>query len=285
MLGAAISPADGGVHVDAKLSIDDMPASQVLDFRRCICIIGATYFFVMTTFVVPIACFTTCVLILMPLMFINMKLFNKLENALCKLVNDHWVTTAYYCGLEIREYGTNVANYVNDKCLYLANHLGLIDHFIVMTALHTCGNVSGSWMWVIYNIWKFTPLGAMWILHGNFFVNGGLNQRIKLLKTFKEHLKKYFARHNYSWVVMYPEGSRFYLIRESAAAFAKKMGLKPLQHCAYPRTGAAHAVMEVLAPSKENPSVARIGEGEPIKYIIDATLGYPKGTVMDLGKN
>ncbi|CAJ0933656.1 unnamed protein product, partial [Mesorhabditis belari] len=281
MLGASISPAEGGVQVDGKMGTDDLPATQNLDFRRCIAFIGGTYFLIMTTFIIPVACFASCVLFLFPLMFINMNLFNKLEQRLCRLVNDHWVTTAYYCGVQVREYGTDVSRFIESKCLYLANHLGLVDHFVVMTSLHNRGNVSGSWMWVIYNIWKFTPLGAMWTLHGNFFVNGGPNRKAALLETFKKHLKNFFAKHNYSWIIMYPEGSRLYLIRESAASFAKKNGLQPLQHCTYPRTGAAHAVLEVLGPQKDG-EVARKGSGEPVKYIIDATLGYPKGNVVDI---
>ena len=62
-------------------------------------------------------------------------------------------------------------------------------------------------MWVIYNIWKYTPLGLMWTSHGNFFVNGGPTKKEKLLKSFRQHLTDYFWSWDYRWVVMYPEGS------------------------------------------------------------------------------
>ena len=90
----------------------------------------------------------------------------------------------------------------------------------------------------------------MWTAHGNFFVNGGAAKRESLLGKFRDHLCKYFMKYNYGWVVMYPEGSRLFLIKESAARFAEKLGLKQLNHCAHPRTGAAHAVMDVMAPKK-----------------------------------
>lgn len=151
-----------------------------------------------------------------------------------------------------------------------------------MTSLHDKGDVSGKWMWVIYNIWKYTPLGAMWTIHGNFFVNGGSDKREALLRTFKSHLKNCFSKFDWGWIIMYPEGSRLYLIRDAGMRFAEKLGLPPLRHCVYPRSGAAHAVIDQLAPTKENATVARCGWGPPIEYVIDATLGYPKGDVVDL---
>uniref|UniRef100_A0A0K0DQK8 Acyltransf_C domain-containing protein n=1 Tax=Angiostrongylus cantonensis TaxID=6313 RepID=A0A0K0DQK8_ANGCA len=66
------------------------------------------------------------------------------------------------------------------------------------------------------------------------------------------------------------------LIKESCARFAEEMRLQPLSHCVYPRTGAAHAVIDVLGP------LSRCGGGPPIEYIIDATLGYPNGIVPDI---
>uniref|UniRef100_A0A1I7WSQ7 Amidohydro-rel domain-containing protein n=1 Tax=Heterorhabditis bacteriophora TaxID=37862 RepID=A0A1I7WSQ7_HETBA len=82
---------------------------------------------------------------------------------------------------------------------------------------------------------------------------------------------------------MYPEGSRLFLIKESCIRFAEKLGLQPLKHCAHPRTGAAHAVMDVLAPSQDDVNISRCGARPPVEYIIDATLGYAKGDVPNIG--
>jgi len=132
------------------------------------------------------------------------------------------------------------------------------------------------YLWVIYNIWKYTPLGLMWTTHGNFFVNGGSSRRTAVLQQFREHLSHQYWKQDYGFVVMYPEGSRLFLIKESGARFAEKNGLKPLKHCAHPRTGAAHAVLDVCGPKE--------GRENPIEYVIDCTLGYPKGDVVELGK-
>ncbi|VDO71429.1 unnamed protein product [Heligmosomoides polygyrus] len=235
---------------------------------------GAAYFVVMTAIVVPVACVSTVVL-LFPLIYLNLPLFNYLENHLCKLVNNHWVSASVHCGLNIVEYGCDIRAYAEKRCLFLANHLGLIDHFVLMQSLHN----KGRWMWVIYNIWKYTPLGVMWSAHGNFFINGGKARKVALLSSFKKHLCNTFYKFDYRWIVMYPEGSRLFLIKDSCARFAEKIGLPALRHCGYPRTGAAHAVLDVLGPAT---SAQKLEAGPAVEYIIDATLGYPKGAVPNI---
>ncbi|CAI4229250.1 unnamed protein product [Auanema sp. JU1783] len=282
MLGGSLIETPGGEQVATVTKLSGAAEEpQSTDIRKMMTFLGATYFLLMTAFIVPIACVST-VALLLPLTWISMPLFSKLENRLCRFVNDHWVAGSVYSGLNVIEYGKDLYKISEKKCLYLANHMGLLDHFVVMQSLHDKGSVPGRWLWVIYNIWKYTPLGLMWTAHGNFFVNGGASKRDALLQNFKKHLEKYFMKHNYGWVVMYPEGSRLFLITESAKRFAEKNGLKPLEHCAHPRIGAAHAVLDVMAPSAENPGIARCGGGPPVEYIIDATLGYPHGEVPDI---
>ncbi|VDM62372.1 unnamed protein product [Angiostrongylus costaricensis] len=259
--------------------------------------IGAGYFLIMTVFIVPVACVAT-VLTLFPMIYLSLPVFNYSENNLCRLVNNLWVSASVYCGLNLVEYGADLSAYTEKRCLFLANHLGLVDHFIVMQSLHNKGRVSGNWMWVIYNIWKYTPLGIMWMAHGNFFINGGASRKTALLRSFKNHLRNFFYKFDYRWIVMYPEGSRLFLIKESCARFAEEMRLQPLSHCVYPRSGAAHAVIDVLGPARgseegdllhfvkillsTSSKLSRCGGGPPIEYIIDATLGYPKGIVPDI---
>lgn len=64
-----------------------------------------------------------------------------------------------------------------------------------------------QYLWVIYNIWKMTPLGAMWFIHGNYFVTGGAPKRKRVLEDFKLHLKKNYWKYNHRWIIMYPEGN------------------------------------------------------------------------------
>lgn len=97
-------------------------------------------------------------------------------------------------------------------------------------------------------------------------------------------------------VVLYPEGSRLFLVRESERKFAAKHGLAPFRHCVHPRAGAAHAVLLECGKSLQggrrpnpvnSPWVAdetRTVHGQPpIEFVVDCTLGYPRGDVVDLG--
>lgn len=67
-------------------------------------------------------------------------------------------------------------------------------------------------MWVIFNIWKLTPLGAMWLTHGNFFINGGAARRVAVLNEFREHLKSLFWKYGYGFIVMVRYESFIFLI-------------------------------------------------------------------------
>jgi hypothetical protein len=84
-----------------------------------------------------------------------MRLFNRLEHELCRLVNDAWISASKYCGLNgnrklisvndtkvklsphlVIEYGDDINSIANERALCLVNHLGLIDHFCLMTSFH-----------------------------------------------------------------------------------------------------------------------------------------------------
>uniref|UniRef100_A0A1I7TWF0 PlsC domain-containing protein n=1 Tax=Caenorhabditis tropicalis TaxID=1561998 RepID=A0A1I7TWF0_9PELO len=284
MLKSSLIESDNqkvGVRVAAIDGSERTDMVHMIEIRRIISLVGGAYFLFMTAWVVPVACVIT-VSMLFPLMLFSMPMFNYLEHKLCGMVNAHWNAVAVFCGASVTEYGTNLANYAEEKCLLLANHLGLLDHFVLMQSLNEKGSIRSKWMWVIYNIWKYTPLGVMWTSHGNFFVNGGASKRDSVLNSFRQHLTNSFYKYDFGWVIMYPEGSRLYLVKKSGRSFAEKNGLKPLDHCVYPRTGAAHAVLDVLGPIDETLSSSKCGKGEPIKYIIDATIGYHRGVVPDI---
>lgn len=53
-------------------------------------------------------------------------------------------------------------------------------------------------------------------------------------------------------------GSRLYLIRDAEVKFAEKNGFKPFVHCAHPRTGAAHAVLDVAGKDAKGKICKRV---------------------------
>lgn len=263
-----------------EMEADSMMGST-MDFRKLMALVGAFYWFVMTILIVPTGCVCTLFFCLYPLMVFSKDWFNRFEHSMCTMVNDHWVAAGQYTGLNVIEYGEDISKYADKRCLLLSNHLGLVDHFCLMTAFVDKTSITGRYLWVIFNIWKYTPLGAMWTSHGNFFINGGASKREGVLQEFREHLRSQYWRYDYGWIVMYPEGSRLYLIRDGERTFAEKNGIKPFRHCAHPRTGAAHAVLSICGPQEG--SCANGKERPPLDYVVDCTLGYYKGKVADLG--
>ncbi|VDO41893.1 unnamed protein product [Onchocerca flexuosa] len=177
------------------------------------------------------------------------------------------------------------------RVLFLSNHLGLVDHFVIMSALRNKGTIAEKYLWVIYNVWKMTPLGIMWIIHGNYFVDGGAAKRNQMLENFKTHLKRNYWKYDHRWIVIYPEGGRLYLIKENNARYASREGYKIFRHCALPRSGAAHAAIEITTGDSWGKFVESdvfrysITEGtnDSLEYIVDCTLGYQNADVPSIG--
>ena len=201
------------------------------------------------------------------------------ENQLARWYNQHWSAAFAWYGLNggiffagpmngesalvVVESGDNVDEISEERCVLMANHLGLVDHFILMAGLNPKGTLSGrvsffvllrvtnknalQWLWVIFHLWKWTPMGIAWQLHGNYFINGGRTKRKEALEQFTQHLNEHYWAEHYTWLVMYPEGSRLFLIRESSRKFAQANALPLLNHCANPRTGAMYTVLKATA--------------------------------------
>uniref|UniRef100_A0A914VC32 Phospholipid/glycerol acyltransferase domain-containing protein n=1 Tax=Plectus sambesii TaxID=2011161 RepID=A0A914VC32_9BILA len=259
------------------------PHMAMASLNSVLLALATSYWAVMTFVIVPTVCALHYVFV-MPLRPLSRRLFLRLERALCRLVNDQWAACGLASGTNIVEFGEDVSTLTERRCLVVCNHLGLFDHFILMVAMHNKGTVPERYLWLIYNIWQWTPLGLMWILHGNYFINGGAHQRERLLGDFGDHLKRNFWTYDYRWIVMYPEGSRLFLAQEGSQKFAKKHGYPDLKHCALPRVGAAKVVLDICGPKAKNGTTSdHSSDHKSIEYVIDVTLGYSKGRVPELG--
>ncbi|CAB3410045.1 unnamed protein product [Caenorhabditis bovis] len=167
----------------------------------------------------------------------------------------------------------------------MPNHLGLIDHFIFMSAIDPLGaDVTGTWLYVIYSVWIGFPLGVLWWIHGNYFINNARpSERQEQLEDLRKHFLYEYYNKDRKWICLYPEGSRFYRIKKSSENFAKKNGLPKLDHCAYPRIGAAHTIVENFGPTIENRNLTKHNK-PALKYLVDVTLGYDGGVVTSMGE-
>lgn len=72
-----------------------------------------------------------------------MSLFCKAEAFFCRMANDHWVSAGQYTGLQVTEYGDDITEVSDKRALFLCNHLGLIDHFCLMTAFADKNSLPG----------------------------------------------------------------------------------------------------------------------------------------------
>ncbi|EFO23260.1 acyltransferase [Loa loa] len=269
--GPTVTAEDGFLN---KVMISSM------DVRKVIALIGAFYWTIMTVFVVPGIITATFLTVMIPTLCISVSWFNWLDHKLCRMVNDHWSSAVQIAGINIVEYGDDISQLSEKRVLFLANHLGLADHFVIMSALRNKGTVVEKYLWVIYNIWKMTPMGVMWTIHGNYFVDGGAAKRDQMIENFKTHLKRNYWKYDHRWIIMYPEGARLYRIKESNARYAAREGYKVFRHCALPRTGAAHATIEITT----NADYAAIKDtNASLEYIVDCTLGYQNGDVPSIG--
>uniref|UniRef100_A0A8R1DSP6 PlsC domain-containing protein n=1 Tax=Caenorhabditis japonica TaxID=281687 RepID=A0A8R1DSP6_CAEJA len=207
-----------------------------------------------------------------------------------RLTNLQFVTCMRIIGAKVMISGDNLEKLVDCRALVLPNHLNIFDHFIFMTAAESFGiKAFGRWIFVIYNMWIYTPLGLVWGTYGNYFVNTvHSSKREMVLRNIREHFDKIYYERDLRWVCLYPEGSRLFLLKKGNAKFEKDNNLPTLTNCAYPRLGAALSALKVLGPDPKNPEKSNNGRGPPLKYLVDVTLGYPnkaQGSVFDIFYN
>ncbi|VDM95970.1 unnamed protein product [Thelazia callipaeda] len=270
-----------GTTVSAEDSFFIKVMNSSVDIRRILAIIGALYWIFMTVFIVPITVTATFLIVMLPVLCFSNSWFNWLDHKLCRMVNNHWSSALQITGTKIIEYGDDISKITENRVLFLANHLGIADHFVIMSALRDKGTVVEKYLWVIFNIWKMTPLGVMWAIHGNFFVKNDKAKREKMIENFKKHLILNYWKYDHRWIIMYPEGARLYLIKKRNAQYAIREGYKVFRHCALPRSGAAHAALQVTTDSA-NYSDNGVGCDASLDYIVDCTLGYQKGKVPSI---
>jgi 1-acyl-sn-glycerol-3-phosphate acyltransferase len=59
------------------------------------------------------------------------------------MVNQHWTAAGQYMGLTVSEYGDDLNEIADKRVLFLCNHLGLTDHFVLMTAFNDKRSLAG----------------------------------------------------------------------------------------------------------------------------------------------
>ncbi|CAI2350715.1 unnamed protein product [Caenorhabditis sp. 36 PRJEB53466] len=221
---------------------------------------------------------------LLPFVFVSADFRKFMLKWLARASNLQFLTCVRWSGIKVMMSGDNLGRLADCRALMLPNHLGLFDHFIFMTAADSFGvNAVGRWLFVIYNMWQYFPLGWLWSSYGNYFIDSvPPHKREETLRNLRQHFDRIYHNLDLRWVCLYPEGSRLFLIQKRNAEYERKKGLPHLTHCAYPRLGAALSAIKQLGPDESDPSKANNGKGPPLQYLVDVTLGYPDGNVLPL---
>lgn len=248
--------------------------------------------------------------ILIPLKHIRPDAYYKIEGYFF-----HWMLAivsmwSYTAGYEIVELGDDITECRNRRTLVIANHQSTADVPLLMANFNTKDEVLPNIMWIMDRLFKYTNFGIVSIIHHDFFIAAGKNNRDDSVNALKEHIKDSFIKLNRKWMVLFPEGGFLRKRRAVSQRFATKNNLPALEYCTIPRVGALTAIMDVMCTEakqniektislnafhsdpvpngnfvekdnnlykKEHPSTPSL-----LEYILDITIAYPDGVPLDL---
>lgn len=222
----------------------------------------------------------------------------------------HWLLAlvamwSYTAGYDVVELGDDIApcRKKNTRTLVIANHQSTADVPLMMTCFNTKQDVLPNIMWIMERLFKYTNFGIVSLIHQDFFISAGKDNRETSIKSLKDHIEESFIPRMRNWMVLFPEGGFLRKRKEISKRYALKNNLPDLNNVSLPRVGALKAIFSVLpprsqtgnnnSPSKpvENGSVQDIinEEKDPpltedphLDYILDITVAYPQGKPLDL---
>ncbi|KAH7984997.1 hypothetical protein HPB52_024394 [Rhipicephalus sanguineus] len=186
------------------------------------------------------------------------------------LMVSFWSWSAEYY---VDEVGEDVSECYSDRTLVLVNHQSTADVPLLMASFQGKRSVTEHLMWIMDRLFKYTNFGAVSMTHGDFFITQVTKCRHATLGVAARRLLKHGRL-------------SFPLCR-----YARANGYPILEHVTLPRVGAMKTVLETLSLAVKQCftllSATELcilfvwtpaGE-EPIKWVVDITIGYP-----DMGK-
>lgn len=215
-----------------------------------------------------------------PLRLLLPPLYWAIERQLFKLLLlmvSFWSWSAEYY---VDEVGEDVSECYGDRSLVLVNHQSTADVPLLMASFQGKQSVTERLMWIMDRLFKYTNFGAVSITHGDFFITQGKDTRNLQLQRLRDHIANVYLRRGLKWIVLFPEGGFLHKRRATSQRYARANNYPILEHVTLPRVGAMKTVLETLSADSLN-KVASKGSSvaEPIKWVIDITIGYP-----DMGK-
>ncbi|XP_018331761.1 acyl-CoA:lysophosphatidylglycerol acyltransferase 1 [Agrilus planipennis] len=202
----------------------------------------------------------------------------------------HWLLSvvtlwSWSAGYDIEEMGDDITECLEERTLVIVNHQSTADVPLLMACFNSKKNVLPNLMWIMERLFKYTNFGVVSLMHQDFFIAAGKNNREQSLTSLAAHLiNSYLPRHR-KWIVLFPEGGFLRKRRETSQRYALKNNLPVLQNVSLPRVGALEVIMKTVGPqgiANNNADDLPACEESKLCWILDVTICYPNGEPLDL---
>lgn len=226
-----------------------------------------------------------CWLFLFPIRVVHPNFFWYLEGKLLKWMLCSVASWSWFAKYYIVEVGEDITSCLEQRCLILVNHQSTSDVPLLMTAFQNRNGVLEGILWIMDHLFRYTNFGLVSATRGDFFITQGKNVRFSQLKSLEDHLFNVYMPRTRQWLVLFPEGGFLRKRRETSQRYAKANNYPFLQHVTLPRVGAMYTIINSLRPGKleenlkqnRNTDALDDKQKEPLRWVIDITIGYPDG--------
>ncbi|XP_025415413.1 acyl-CoA:lysophosphatidylglycerol acyltransferase 1-like [Sipha flava] len=269
----------------------EMPDGRLKTFGyratvTCKVIIRILFVLINNIYCIPTYC--VWMIIFFPLRKLHPDLYWKLEGLFF-----HWLLAmvsmwSWSAGYDIVEMGDDIRLCLNERTLVLVNHQSTADVPMLMTNFNSKAGVLPNIMWIMDRIFKFTNFGIISIIHQDFFILSGKDQREQAVKELRTHIRGSYIPRQRKLIILFPEGGFLRKRREASLRYAQKNNLPLLEHVTLPRLGAFSAIIDELSPKQTkyggvtNNNTELNENTDKLAWILDITIAYAEGKPLDL---
>ncbi|XP_044749544.1 acyl-CoA:lysophosphatidylglycerol acyltransferase 1-like isoform X2 [Coccinella septempunctata] len=183
----------------------------------------------------------------------------------------------------VLEAGDDITPCLEERSLVLVNHQSPGDVIILFSAFIGWHQILPNVMWIMDHFIKYSTVGIVSSIRKDFFIFQGRAMRNESLKALAEHIRNFYLPLKRKWLILFPEGGLLCKRKKNSQKYGKLNNLPHLELVTIPRVGALKVIMNEL--KGEVPDSSLIGNHEvthELKYILDVTIGYPKGKPLSL---
>lgn len=236
--------------------------------RSAIIIINNIY--CIPTYVIWMTC-------LWPFKIVYPGFYSKVEGILFSWLLAVVAMWSYTAGYDIIEGGDDISPCLNKHTLVLANHQSTADVPFLMANFNSKPKILPNVMWIMDRLFKFTNFGIVSVIHEDFFISSGKENREASIQDLRNHLEHSYKKNDRKWIILFPEGGFLRKRKHISQKYAQQHGLPHLEHVTLPRIGAMKAVVDVLHKDHNKKD-----EENFLDYILDITIAYPEGVPLGL---